>query len=272
MKRFVLVIALCGISIFSFSQVKESSNEIGLWGGGSYYIGDLNKTHYSCTHFAGGFLYRRNFNKRLTLRMNVSYGTVSGADSLAGDDAIKSRNLSFRSRVVEIGPILEVNFISYAPGNTRKDFASLYLFAGLNYFNMNPQGKLEDEWFDLQPLGTEGQGSEINSKEYKLNQLSIPLGIGLRWNITKRICLSLEYGIRKTFTDYLDDVSGYYVDPTDLSRENGALAAYFADMSTDGVQRAGSLRGNPKNKDWYSFSGLAVTIRLGNGDKCRGAQ
>ncbi|MBX7093558.1 MAG: hypothetical protein K1X56_02470 [Flavobacteriales bacterium] len=244
--------------------------EIGITGGGSYYIGDLNPyKHFNQLHASGGIFLRNNLNRRFAWRLSATYGMVSGADSLSSNPNLASRNLSFRSRIIEIGPIVEMTFVKFSLGNITDESATLYLFTGLMYFNMNPQGKLNDNWVDLQSLGTEGQGSSLNSKkEYSLNQLSIPFGIGMKGNISKRICIGLEYGIRKTFTDYLDDVSGYYVDPTDLARENGPLSAHFANQSSDGRSLSGTLRGNPNNKDWYAYLGGSISVRLGKTNKC----
>jgi len=271
------------ISLFTLTSVEAQklANELGGWMGGSYYLGELNPyKQYNCTHLAGGILYRKNINKRIALRLHASYGMVSGADSLSTIAANKNRNLSFRSRIIELGPMIEINFFEYEAGrkigrNYYKNIISPYYFIGLNYFKMNPQAAFTDDFIDLQSLGTEGQGSELNDKKkYSLNQISIPMGFGLKMSVTPRMNISLEYGIRKTFTDYLDDVSGKYVDPDDLAELNGALAAHYADqsISSEGINfsNEGAMRGNPKTRDWYSFSGIIVTFCLGRTDACKG--
>ena len=80
-------------------------------------------------------------------------------------------------------------------------------------------------------------------------------------NLKKRLAISIEYGIRKTFTDFLDDVSGNYVDTDILAAENGPLAAELADPSLDGASRTGFNRGNSSTKDWYAFYGLMITFK-----------
>ncbi len=267
MKRILLLLCIT-CTLPAFSQL----NEAGVFVGGSYYIGDLNPyAHYRQTHFAAGGLYRINFNKRFSLRLSANYGKVSGADSLSSSDYQTTRNLSFRSHIIELGPILEMNFVPYLPGDMKNHFASAYLFVGLTYFHMSPQAMLNDRWYQLQPLGTEGQGSSLNDRrQYSLNQLSIPLGIGFKMNVTKRISLSFEYGIRKTFTDYLDDVSGKYVNPLRLREENGVLSSLLSDRSgaSDLSLKDGTPRGNSNSKDWYSFSGIILTFVLGNDNGC----
>jgi hypothetical protein len=133
---------------------------------------------------------------------------------------------------------------------------------------MNPKTEINGDMVELQPLGTEGQGSDLSSKNnYSLTQLCIPLGVGVKFALGKKAALSLEYGIRKTFTDYLDDVgSGSYVDPSLLSVANGPLAADLSNRSLDG-DRFGK-RGNASTKDWYTFFGGSLTFRLGKPNKC----
>jgi len=97
--------------------------------------------------------------------------------------------------------------------------------------------------------------------QYKLNQLAFPIGLGIKFNLKERLAISVEYGIRKTFTDYLDDVSGDYVDTDILTLENGPIAGELSDPSLSGGNRAGFNRGNSTTKDWYSFYGLMVTFK-----------
>lgn len=271
MRRFAVIFLFSLLSAFG-PGIAHAQLEVGVMGGVSYYNGDLNPYKpFFQPHAAGSLFLRNNLNKRFALRFSATYGMVTGADSLSTNPNLATRNLNFRSRIIEIGPIIEMNFVKFSLGRIDQETASMYLFTGLTYFKMNPQAQFNDEWFDLQSLGTEGQGTSLSSeKEYSLNQLSIPLGIGLKGNVSKRICIGLEFGIRKTFTDYLDDVSGYYVDPVQLASENGPLSAYFSNQSTESGtgQTSGTLRGNPNTKDWYTFAGLTLSVRLGKTNKC----
>jgi hypothetical protein len=130
----------------------------------------------------------------------------------------------------------------------------------------------------LQPLGTEGQGLEggATKKKYKLTQVSIPFGVGAKANLSKNIGISFEWGMRKTFTDYLDDVSKRYYDPVALGAARGGTAAVMSDPSigTDAAfSNRGRQRGNATTKDWYSFAGIALTFKLKEPqEKCPGVQ
>jgi hypothetical protein len=246
----------------------KSRSEIGVMVGGSNYIGDLNpfKPYYNVQP-AAGLVYRYTIHSRLSFRANASAGWVGANDADAENALLVNRNLSFRSYIMEVGAGVELNYFPFQLGHPRYK-GTAYLLAELAVFRMNPQANVNGEWFDLQTLGTEGQGSELNSKApYSLTQLSIPLGIGCKLSLGRKASLSLEYGIRKTFTDYIDDVgSDSYVDPVTLDEVNGPLAAYLSNRSLDG-SRYGK-RGTSATKDWYSFFGMMLAFRIGSPNKC----
>ncbi|HYE56023.1 MAG TPA: DUF6089 family protein, partial [Chitinophagaceae bacterium] len=124
----------------------------------------------------------------------------------------------------------------------------------------------------LQPLGTEGQGlaEYPDRKPYKRTQFAIPFGAGLRVRVSDKVTLAYEFGLRKTFTDYLDDVSTTYVDPAILATTRGPKAvelSYRGDELRNGnpnYPADGTMRGGAESKDWYYFSGISVTIGIGN--------
>ncbi|MFB6307006.1 MAG: DUF6089 family protein, partial [Flavobacteriales bacterium] len=213
--------------------MRAQISEVGLFGGASYYIGDLNPyLHYNNTNPAGGIVFRRVYSPRVALKFNALYGRVEGYDSDANDLNRKIRNLHFKSGIIEGSVVFELNFFDYVIGDMEKAFTP-YMFAGLGYFYMNPKAKLNGEWYELQPLGTEGQGTTAKpgKEKYKLHQMNVPFGVGIKANIGSRFALTVEWGFRKTFTDYLDDVGGTYADPETLRRENGPIAAELSDRS-----------------------------------------
>jgi hypothetical protein len=251
---------------------------MGFFIGNTYYIGDLKPySHLSQQDFVFGGIYRNNLSSnRVAFRLNFLYGKVKGNDFKSGIEQQVKRNLSFKSSIIEIGPVVEVNFFPYIQGQhetNKEGFGTPYFFAGITYMRMNPKAEYEGEWVELQPLSTEGQGTSQNDKKpYSLSQISIPFGIGAKVNISPRIAISLEYGLRKTFTDYLDDVSGLYPNQTLLAQEAGVLSAELSDRSSnpEGLNDTnfGLQRGNPNNKDWYSFSGMILTFSLVKKTSC----
>lgn len=253
-------------------QTKASSSELGVFLGGSYYIGDLNPTgHFNrFTRPAAGAIFRYNFNTRFAAKAFLGFGRIEADDAYSDNDSYRNRNLSFQSKLTEFSVQGEFNFIPFATGSKKYAIITPYIFLGVGLFHFNPQGYYAGQWFDLQPLGTEGQGTTFTSKKrYSLTQFSVPFGVGIKINTAKVVGIALEWGMRKTYTDYLDDVSGTYVDPVSLANEHGPVAAALSDKS---LKRAGSdvgrNRGNSISKDWYAFAGVILTLKLKGEERC----
>lgn len=272
MKRHIvlLICTLFGIQVL-FAQVSEIGGTIGA----SYYIGDLNPTrHYPRdTKLAGGLVYRYNFNDRYALRLQGLYGTLKAYDSDSRDTLQLLRNLHFTTKVFEAAALFEINFFKYRKKGKDGRFWTPFVFGGLAYFRVNPKAQLDDTWYELQPLGTEGQGTTAtgNSEPYKLDNVSIPFGAGLKVNLGK-MDIQAEWGMRRTYTDHIDDVSGTYVDNALLAAQNGPLAAQLADRSgltgVPGYDAAGRARGDSNTRDWYVYSGLTITYIITRFSDC----
>lgn len=266
------------ISLTGFSQRKikltsfSNRSEIGVFFGGSYYLGELNqfKPFYR-TKPAFGIVYRKNFNPRIAFKLNGLYGNIEGFDSDSPDKYQQNRNLSFKSRLIELSGQVEFNFLPYTIGDPETPF-SPYLFTGLSVFYFKPQGQLNGQWIDLQDYSTEGQGVLPGKKNYASTQVSMPFGGGVKINLTNRFGLAIEWGLRKTFTDYLDDISSIYVQPEILKIANGTNAVTLSDPNSQNneqtVDMTGYQRGNTKRKDLYSFAGIILTYRFGNDNNC----
>jgi hypothetical protein len=255
------------IGNFSWGQTYKAATEIGVYGGGSYYIGDLNPNkHFVNSKAAFGLVCRYNLSMRHSLRITAFYGNVYGDDAEGKTDSQVNRNLNFKSNIMELAVGYELNLFKYYIKDMRNPITP-YFFYQMAYTRMNPMTEYNGNDIALQSLGTEGQGTSASSKNnYSLNQMTIPLGIGVKFNLRKRVAMSFEYGIRKTFTDYLDDVSGDYVDSDILRGANGPLAA---ELSNRSLKDTGGLnRGNPNDKDWYAFYGVMLTFKPFAKDIC----
>ena len=241
--------------------------------------------------FTGG--YRFKLAEFASVRGNLTYARLRGDDALAGDVHRQSRNLSFKSPLIELTAVGEVYFIREKLNSRYKvrgikgalgSSLSAYVFGGLGGFFFNPRAKFvgnatyagDNKWYSLQSLGTEGQGQSGNRKPYSRINMCIPMGIGAKYNITRTVAISLEYGFRYTFTDYIDDVSGVYADPAKVKAANGGdgdAAAYFANPSVavqDGDKVIykgrrgfiGEQRGNSNSNDTYMFLTLALNYKF----------
>lgn len=241
--------------------------EIGFYGGNSYYIGDLNPfSHFSENNLALGFAYKYNPTMRHSIRLYGMHTTLEAYDFKSTNQYFVNRNLHFKTDILEVGVGLEINFYEYEIGS-RYDLFTPYLFGGISYLKFNPTAEYNGVWYDLQSLNTEGQGLPTRPDAYELSQLVIPFGLGIKFNITGRVAMSFEWGIRRTFTDYIDDVSGDYANTEVLQEEVGVLSALFADRSLVKIRPDGTndglARGNPNDNDWYFVSLGSISIRLG---------
>lgn len=255
--------AIILLLVFSVTGMAQRS-EIGGMVGTSFYLGDLNPTGlFAAPRIAGGVVYRYNFTPRWALKADILFAEVAASDM--HNNKNYDRNLSFRSPITEISAQVELNFFKIYNIPARNRF-SPYIYAGITAFSFNPQAELDGVLYDLQPLGTEGQGFEGEAERYSLFNFAIPFGLGVKVNIGKHICLGLEWGMRYTFTDYLDDVKGEYYDNDILRRERGDIVADLADRS-EILHEAGSARGNIKTKDLYSFAVFMATFKIGNEDR-----
>lgn len=171
------------------------------------------------------------------------------ANSIEADQ--QERNLSFKSNIYEVNSIAEFNFVEYRIGHDRYKF-TMFIFGGFAGYYFNPKANIDGEYVALRALRTESQ-----NKSYKKFQLSIPFGVGLKWNMGEKVGLGIEWGPRKTFTDYLDDVRGVY--PESVGLENGPN---YADQTLNGSASPGGMRGNPSTKDWYFYYGVTLNIKL----------
>ncbi|AMM51087.1 hypothetical protein TH61_07705 [Rufibacter sp. DG15C] len=232
--------------------------------------------------------YSRKFFPRISGRASFSWGRITGDDakSASPDEAENlprfRRNLSFRNDIKELSVVGVVDLFENRRSYLRRPDFTPYVFAGVAVLHHNPKayydgGAIATGWYELQPLGTEGQYSDAEGypEPYSRVQFAIPLGIGARYRIDKRWDIALEIGWRKTFTDYLDDVSGTYANKADL-KSNEAIV--LSDRSAEsglgpivttggyphlrGYGLKGNQRGDITDDDWYITTGVTLSYIL----------
>lgn len=270
------LIVLLGLYLSLSDRASAQSYEVGFFGGVSTYKGELQQSlfDYRQSKPAGGLLIRKNLNNHWAQRIALNFGTVEASDSKSDEGFKKNRNLSFRSRVLDIHYLIEFNFFPYQIANPAT-FFSPFVFAGINVFQFNPQAEIKGQWYDLQPLGTEGQGTSNypDRKKYNRVQVAIPIGGGLKFKMSRRFGATIEAGARRTYTDYLDDVSTTYADKSVLLAANGELSALLSDRSLDGqsIDNTNRQRGNASDNDWYMFTGITLNYTLSKkySDNCK---
>lgn len=280
--------------IFGSDKIKA---EAGINFGPTFFLGDLGghagkgttfikDVNFPLTKLMKGAFISIYPKEWLGIRIAAQYTYVEGRDDIINTKGVdelwrKQRNLDFKSDMWEAYTAIEIFptmlFRKYDDYEPR---IKPYGFIGVGVFHFDPQGSLTDAngtktWYKLHPLKTEGEGMPQypNSKPYSLTQLNIPLGGGIKIALKGRINMAFELLYRKTFTDYIDDVSTNYIDPNDfylnLSAADAAIASKIADKTvgilTPGLNRypPGTQRGNVNNKDAYFSFLIKLGLRLG---------
>jgi len=262
-----------GGSIGAMNSLTDIGGKKGI---GGKFVKDLNMGN---TEFTGGIYVAALYKYAIGLRLEANFGRLSAYDSVLKGvtDIAKARynrNLSFRTNITEIAAIAEFHplfaFIDWESRDGDPPRLSPYLLAGVSYFNFNPQAKLNNVWVDLQPLRTEGQGfaEYPDKKPYKLNGIAIPVGGGVKYELSSLFNVRAEFVYRPTNTDYLDDVSTTYADKSLYANYFSGNRLINAVLLSDrqlgaepGQTLPGKKRGNPKDKDnFFSFN-----IKLGIG-------
>lgn len=246
---------------------------------GKKFVKDLN---FGNTQFSGGIFANAFYKNAVAIRAEGTFGQVKAYDSIlksvkASTFGRYERNLSFRSKITEFSVMAELHplfiFINWQERDADPPRLSPYLLAGVGFFSFNPQAKRGNTWVDLQPLSTEGQGFKeyANRKVYKLQQMSYPVGIGAKYELSSLFNLRAELVYRITGTDYLDDVSTDYIDPNLYSnyftgtRLTNALLLNDRQYELDPthITVVGDQRGNPNNNDGYFTFSLKASIIFG---------
>ncbi|MCS7004827.1 MAG: carboxypeptidase regulatory-like domain-containing protein [Cytophagales bacterium] len=209
---FLFLTCLLTTTPFTLCQFLKGDRYIS-WGinqGFTTYQGDLSpKNQYFHRSTAGmnlGMEISKKIGDLSHIRGNLNWCRIRGSH--------EAKKLTFRNDIFEFSTIFQLDFFHLGGHYSLRPFVNPYFFGGIGLIYHNPKGFLPQEfgnvWIPLQPLGTEGQG--ILSPKYSLFQPVIPFGAGINFKLHSKIEIGIEVGLRPTFTDYLDDVGGKYVD------------------------------------------------------------
>jgi hypothetical protein len=251
----------------AFCQDHDRSALLGFYTGMINYQGDLNPNSFTFknSNFAAGILIRKPLNPWISLRAGANIGRIEAADA-RNRDYLKPRNLSFFNSIEEVYAAVEISVLDLS--NSR---VTPFAFTGFSIFHTNP-------WtYDnsgvktfLRPLSTEGQGLPQYPKQrvYGTIQPAFAFGGGLRFALNDAVYINIAFHQRKTFFDYIDDVSSHFVDRDVLLAAKGQKAielSYRGDEVPGGAQaypRPGDQRGTPTEMDWYYFLGATLEVKI----------
>ena len=215
----VLIISILSTQI-SMSQI----NEIGVFLGGSNFIGDVGATNYiSPNQLAIGGLYRWNRSKRHSYRASATFSELKGIDNRSSDPRRIQRDLEFSTKIIEVGLGMEFTFLDFNL-HSGKTLGTPYLYSGITATHH------DNHHFE------NGIQTPENSSSWAFG---IPMALGFKTNILENFILGIEIGARYIFSDELD----------------GNIS------SSDNLQQF--RFGNINNNDWYMFSGITLTYTFG---------
>jgi hypothetical protein len=221
------------------------------------YFGDLSplrrlaSTDASFTRPGFGLTYGDHFNAYMTFRAGLSYGRIIADDFDSQDTQVYesltryARNAHFRNDIIEFSMGWEIDLIPNYKGPYSRPNLTPFIYFGGAVLHHEPKAVAPEtapngnalpqagDWVKLRPLGTEGQYVEGSGVEpYKSIAFAIPLGLGLKFKLPNNFNAVLEFGYRYVFTDYLDDVSGKYVDLGSLGSD---LSKAMSDRSAETI-------------------------------------
>jgi hypothetical protein len=203
----------------------QRKSDIGLIGGASYYMGDVNHTrHFYAPSLAGGIIYRYNLNPRHSFRFSGIYTTLKGNDNDFEDAFQQNRLISFKTSVIDLTITTEFNFKDYRPTKLRKDRYSPYVSAGIGYASAITS--------DVQSMS-----AALDPNTKAKSATTIIFGGGFKYNLARKWSMGAEWTFRKTLSDMLDGTENIGAE---------AHGVFF------------------HNNDWYSIIGLFITYKIFN--------
>jgi hypothetical protein len=213
------------INIFTIQLIDAQIYEVGIFAGGSNFIGDVGATNYiSPNQPAIGGIFKWNRSPRHSLRASIIFSDIEGLDSKSDDPRRKQRDYSFSNGLLEISAGMEFTFMEFDL-HTVGIKGTPYLYSGITFT------KYDNYYFS--------NSGEFTSEETSSWAYGIPMVLGYKTNISTHLVLAAEIGARYTFTDELDGSV-----PEAKSLESLSF-------------------GNTNSNDWYVFSGFTLTYTFG---------
>lgn len=272
MLKKILVPFLIALPALAFSQnsiVQEG--EFGVSLGAAHYFGDLNtRAALNRPKLAAGIFFRKNFGNYIAGRVGASFAQLGYSDVYnTYNEYMHRRNLSFNTNVWELSLQGDFNFFRFMPGEPGYSFTP-YITIGAGVFSYDPYAYLNGQKYYLRTLNTEGQGSSLypDRKPYSSTAISIPFGVGLKYALNAHVNVGFEIVHRFTNTDYIDDVSKTYVDPSvfpPLPNGDPSPALLLSDRSYElgePIGIPGRQRGNSRQKDQFVTAMFFVSFNL----------
>jgi hypothetical protein len=187
MNKAVVTVGIILLSSIGYAQIRQRS-ELGFGLGTFNYTGDLARNYnFGNSKLAGTVLYRSNISSVVSFRASLTAGNLGASDNKNPIDAFAAKRASsFKLFLFEAATVFEYHFLDWRDTRRRLRFTP-YVFAGFALFGIS--------------------GGPPKNEEYSNVQAAIPFGIGIKYVVNPKWYVALEGGVRKTFFDYLDNIS-----------------------------------------------------------------
>lgn len=272
-----------GWSIGTSVGLSDMWGDVGTKSFSSHY---MNSKYFDRVAFMGGMFGRYSVHPCFAVRFSANFGSLFATDAwnydLAlvaksqGEDAYQRYARSQTAKAVVMEGTVGMEFIPFR-SNPESKAASRrgqpWIGLGIGYFHYTPYSSVaaSPRYVKTYELHLEGQGFGVGfPPSYSLWAPCFPLTIGYRWDLGQHLNLGLEYSYRITMTDYLDGVSGKYIDKAAYGLNMAPKEAYLAEQVADKGYYAGlappngkgNMRGNPGNKDSYSTFAISFYYKV----------
>lgn len=284
----LLFIHVSGQEKYALNGLRDITNywEINASVGANQFLGDLGGNvgkgepmlkdyKFEANKMLFGLSGTYNISKFAAVNVGFNIATIGNADSLINNTGNLERwrwyrNLSFKSNVYEFYTTATFYPVLFFQRKTIELHRfNPYVTVGLGVFHFNPKANLNGTWYELQPLHLEGQGFEEypDRKPYERTQLYIPVNVGVKYYFNNRWALAAGLFMRKTHTDYMDDISTTYIDPALFYKyfpaDKAAIAEQLYSRSrTPWKVKPGVEKAHHTDNDSYVTFNLTLSIRL----------
>lgn len=181
MKKFLIIVLFLLSSGYTYAQI----NELGVFLGGSNYIGDIGRTNYIFpNNYAVGGIYKWNMHPHFSIRATYTYSKLSGDDAQSNNSFRKYRGESFTNSLHELAAGIEYHFFKY---------------------NLDKIGHTHTPYIIVE-AAVVNYAIRDNGRTFNF---TMPFGLGYKTKLAPGIGIAIETSFRYTFKD---DIDGYPYD------------------------------------------------------------
>ncbi|MGK6352390.1 DUF6089 family protein [Parapedobacter sp. DT-150] len=256
---------------FPFAASQAQEWELGLQGGASGYMGDINPENpLAFNDWSASASIKYNINPTWGIRANVAYANTFAHDHYSRTVQRQQRYLGFFGGVKEAALLADFNFFKWLPQRGRIVYTP-YVFAGVGAVQFDPKAK--PNWYGVALPGE----STIRLRDYNTEgtsydntAISIPFGAGFKYNLRGPWTVGAELAYRLTLTDRLDDVSGNYADFSTFGQPGYPPApsispADWNNIANPSGSAAGTQRGDGRPYDSFMTVGISLSYTIFKG-------